>query len=174
MLTELVTSLGLVMSSMFAWTLVVLVSFFQMEEAEKLDKEVAGKPAGKNSTPLVPDCYQEILTEVAFRTAFPHSLVHDLRISSLWYHSVTTELSNAIIFSFSGLRCLEVSKRWRAVSKIRVRSIVHEQATREISRRTSRAGESRALIAMLLHVLRKLAQTHAKVTSQKAAHDCKI
>ena len=52
----------------------------QTDEAEKLDEEAADKPAGKNSLPSVPDCYQEVLTGVAFRTVSDFvnpSSVHD-------------------------------------------------------------------------------------------------
>ena len=57
--------------------------FLQMDEAEKLDKEEAEKPAGKNSLPSIPDCYQDILTGVALWTAFRHSLFMIRILSSL-------------------------------------------------------------------------------------------
>ena len=52
------TSLRLVMSSRFAKINASARLFLQTDEEEKLDKEAADKPAGKNSITLVHDYYQ--------------------------------------------------------------------------------------------------------------------
>ena len=86
MLKEL-TSLRLVMSSRFIRERECSCLFLQTDEAEKLDKEAADKPAGKNSMTSVHDYNQEKQLSLELNSRGHFDLV-------------TKGRSNAIIFLF--------------------------------------------------------------------------